>query len=85
MDIETFYEQFWSECISENAVSTAYMTIHSDLVWEITYQAYEIWRKSNMPINVVARIVENTMLAFFNYNPPEGITYTSDIGDNFFV
>lgn len=84
-DIEEFYDVFWTEYISQNAVSDGYMAIHNDLIWEITFQAYEIWRKSEASIGVVARIVESTILAFFNYNPPENITFTSDLGDNFYV
>lgn len=83
-DIEQFYEVFWTEYISDNIVSDGYMAIHNDLIWEITYNAYEIWRKSDISISVVSRIVESVILSFFNYQAPENITFTRDLGDNFF-
>lgn len=84
IDIEEFYEIFWTEYISENVISDGYLAIHCDLIWEITYNSYELWRKTDVKLSVIARSVEGVLLSIFKYEPPEGITFTKDLGEYFF-
>ena len=84
-DIEDFYEIFWTEYITSDIVSDAYMSIHEEFIWEITFNAYELWRKDpDITVKIVARLTESYLKTMFNYLPPDNITFTKDLGENFF-
>ena len=85
VDIEKFFEMLWSDNVSPDVVSDAYMAIHPDFVWEVTFNLYEIWRKDdNLTVKIMARMLESFFKTMFLYNSPEGIIFTKDLGEGFF-
>lgn len=67
VSFEEFKSIIWSDYISENVVSTAYMNKNEDFVNELTFEFYDYYRKGSYTIKELGRMIEKFFFTLFRF------------------
>lgn len=78
LNYEEFYDYVWDEYIHESVVSNRFLDNNSDLVDNITYDVFHVYKQSqNVSETIFAKIVEQSFKSMITF----GIV-VNDLKDN---
>lgn len=66
-DYEAFYEELWSEYISEKIVSTNYINRNQAFIDSITFDMFNLSLKANLPVNIIGKMLESYFFNLFRF------------------